>query len=276
MTSMDGAWGVRFPSMGETTSILGGSLPGWPEVAVSTTVDPTPPELTVWGADAAQYALAGGNHIKIQRTPAVVELTLRAPTVPECVVAPHLTSAASTIGVWMGRMAFHAGAVLLGNGAWILAGDKGSGKSSTLGWLARAGVPVITDDLVVCERGKVLAGPRCVDLRPEAARALEAGRPLGFVGTRERWRVYLDRCLPDHPLRGWVFLEWGEAPSLDRLRPGELLPRIPHQRALRLPMDDPAGLLDLAARPGFVWRRPQRWKAADQAFALLLKVLNEI
>ena len=115
---------------------------------------------------------------------------LTRPTPLECVIAPHLTSAASTIATWTGRVAIHGGAFLHAGAAWVLLGDKGHGKSTTLGWLATAGVPVITDDLVVCDEGHVLAGPRCVrTCRPEPARWLEAGRDLGVIGTRERWRI---------------------------------------------------------------------------------------
>ena len=122
----------------------------------------------------------------------------------------------------MGRAAIHGGAFLHEGRAWVLLGDKGQGKSSTLGWLATPGVPIITDDLVVCDEGDVLAGPRCVDLRADPARHLNVGRDLGVIGTRERWRIDVPPCPSRSPLRGWIFLEWGAEIAVERLAPSSV------------------------------------------------------
>lgn len=198
-----------------------------------------------------------------------MNLVLARPTAPECMVAPHLTSAASTIATWMGRPAIHGGAFLHRGGAWVLLGDKGQGKSTTLGWLATSGVPIVTDDLVICHNGDVLAGPRCVDLRGEPARKLRAGRYLGVVGTRERWRIDVPDCPPRSSLRGWIFLEWGSKIAVERLSPVERLSRLAQHRAIALPWEDPVALLDLATRPAFVWYRPKGWRGVEPAIARL-------
>ena len=243
----DGAWGLRFPTLGGPGLPLVESPPGWPPVAVEVSVQENPEPQIEWSPQRARHPLLGGHQIEIRREPLAVDLVLARPTLPECVVAPHLTSAASTIALWIGRAAIHGGAFLHDGGAWVLLGDKGHGKSTTLGWLARAGVPILTDDLVVCDGGNVLAGPRCVDLRLEPARELNTGRDLGVVGTRERWRVDVPHCPPSTPLCGWIFLEWGRGITVQRLGPVERMSRLARHRAIAVPWDDPGTLLDLAA-----------------------------
>lgn len=266
----DGAWGLRFPTLGPGLPLYE-CPPSWPSVAVDVRVQPDPEPCVEWGPDRSCHPLLGGHQIEIRREPLTVELTLKRPTALECVIAPHMTSAASTIAVWMGRPAIHGGAFVHGDGAWVILGGKEHGKSTTLGWLAQAGVPIITDDLVICHDGSVLAGPRCVDLRPEPARELSVGRELGVVGTRERWRIDVPACPPKVPLRGWIFLEWGQEIEVQRLSPVDRMSRLAENRALAVPWEDPGTLLDLAARPAFAWRRPKGWptlaSALDTLFA---------
>jgi hypothetical protein len=269
-SALDGAWGVRFPGLAGPGLPLNEAPTTWPPVAVDVRVQAHPGSQVEWSRDRARHSLLGGHQIDIRRHPLAVELVLARPTAPECVIAPHLTSAASTIATWMGRAAIHGGAFLHDGGAWALLGDKGHGKSTTLGWLATAGVPIITDDLVVSDAGQVLAGPRCVDLRPEPAREMNAGRDLGVVGTRERWRVDVPACPASSPLRGWIFLEWGPEIALERLAPIERMSRLARHRALAVAWEDPGMLLDLATRPAFVWRRPNGWCNVEPAIARLL------
>ncbi len=55
-------------------------------------------------------------------------------------------------------------------GAVLLFGQKGSGKSTTQAWLAQhRAVAVIADDLSVIADGRVMPGPRCIDLRTTPA-----------------------------------------------------------------------------------------------------------
>ena len=72
------------------------------------------------------------------------------------------------------------------------------------------------------------------------------------------------------PLRGWIFLEWGAEIALERLRPVERMSRLAQHRAIAVPWEDPAMLLDLATRPAFVWRRPNGWCNVEPAIARLL------
>ncbi|MGZ4172566.1 MAG: hypothetical protein ACXVRN_14485 [Solirubrobacteraceae bacterium] len=266
----DGAWGLRFPTLDGHSLPLVECPAAWPPVTVDVRVQPNAEPQIEWGPQRARHPLLGGHQIEIRREPLAVDLILARPTPPECVIAPHLTSAASTIALWMGRPAIHGGAFLYEGGAWVLLGDKGQGKSTTLGYLATAGVPIMTDDLVVCDGDDVLAGPRCVDLRDEPAKRLNAGRELGVIGTRERWRVDIPACPPSAPLRGWIFLHWGPEIAVERLSPAERMARLAQERAIAVPWEDPAALLDLAAQPSFAWYRPKEWRSLKPAIARLL------
>ncbi|MGH2870782.1 MAG: hypothetical protein ACRDNK_24835 [Solirubrobacteraceae bacterium] len=275
-----GAWGLRFDDLDVPARLLVPAGPDWTSVALEVAV-----EVTVagrdssaapgWGPDRASYSLFGGHRIEIRRDPPGVRLLLGSPTPAECVLAPHLSSAASTIAYWGGRCAMHAGAFEHDGGVWLLLGDKGDGKSSTLGWMAKAGLAVLADDLVVVDRDQVFAGPRCVDLRRDAAASLSAGRDLGIIGTRERWRIDLPPCPPSLPLRGTIQLGWGKA-SVSSVPAGERLGLLIEHRALALPWTNAESLLDLAARPTLSWRRPRGWETAASSIEALLAHLNGI
>ena len=122
---------------------------------------------------------------------------------------PHLAGAAAVLSHWCGRDSFHAGAFVVDGGVWGLLGDKGAGNSSTLVSLARAGVPIVSDDVLVLDKATAYAGPRSIDLRTDAAQTLRTGQPLGMIGDRARWRVPLGPVEPELPFRGWVTLRWG-------------------------------------------------------------------
>ena len=57
-----------------------------------------------------------------------------------------------------GVLALHAGALVVGNQAVLLAGDKGAGKSSMVASMVTAGFPLMSDDIAAVEEsdGKVL------------------------------------------------------------------------------------------------------------------------
>jgi hypothetical protein len=253
----DGAWGIRIPAFADKAQVFSQAPDDWPVVEVHANVCWRPSQAVEWGPRRAEYTLLGGHHIRIERDPLTVELELCRPTEPEAVVVPHLSSAASTVALWQGREAFHAGAFIHRQGAWALLGEKGAGKTSTLAALDLLGIPVLTDDLLIYEEGRVLAGPRCLDLRREPATELGIGTDLGVVGTRRRWRVYLSACPVSVPFRGWLVPGWADETQLEPIEPAERLPLLPRFRALQVPWERPQALLDLAAFPAFRWTRPR-------------------
>lgn len=107
------------------------------------------------------------------------------------VAHPGLAGVGLIFARWLGRSAFHAGAVFIGGGAWGLVAHKGRGKTTTLAALALAGHQVLADDLVVVEGSTVLVGPRTLDLRPSAAARFGGDLPVISVRGAERRRLVL-------------------------------------------------------------------------------------
>ncbi len=183
---------------------------------------------------------------------------------------PYLAPVAAVIARWMGRESVHAGAFAAGGPALAVVGTREAGKSSTLAELARAGAAVLCDDMLVLDGGDVLAGPRTVDLRPDAAGALGIGEPIGLTGARERWRLPLGVVPGRTGLAGWVFLGWGEAGAPRALGAPERLARLAPQRALRLPPVGDDGLLSLAALPAWEVSRPRGLASLPETVGRLL------
>ncbi|MHB1097528.1 MAG: hypothetical protein ACYC3F_15315 [Gemmatimonadaceae bacterium] len=134
-----------------------------------------------------------------------------------------------------GVLAFHASAVLIDGRAVVLVGPSGSGKSTTAAAFARAGVPVLADDVVAVRvvDGVTLAYPsyRLLRLWDESERIL-----FGTSGQLPLLTPTWDkRALPlggEHPFHespaplGDLFLlaprsQEARAPFMDALRRGE-------------------------------------------------------
>jgi hypothetical protein len=153
----------------------------------------------------------------------------------ERLVHPYLGHVGAVFARWDGRHAFHARAFVVDDRAWALLGHNEAGKSSLLGALALAGTSVLCDDVLVVDDGRVLAGPRCVDLRAPAAARLEPGDRAEWQPERERYRVRLDSVAPAVALGGFLALDWGDAVDLRRLTGSDRLALLFRRFTLRLP-----------------------------------------
>jgi hypothetical protein len=122
--------------------------PHWPELSYFTDSRPDAPELSL-DLDA-------------------LELRVRSEVPHSELVHPLLGRVASHVALAHGADGIHAGAIAGTGGAWAVVGPKGAGKSTLLASLATAGVPIVTDDVLVFRDGAAMAGPRCIDLRPDA------------------------------------------------------------------------------------------------------------
>jgi energy-coupling factor transporter ATP-binding protein EcfA2 len=193
------------------------------------------------------------------------------PLSPDELLHPFLVPVASIAGRWLGREAFHGGAVAFPGGALALLGPREAGKSTLLAALAGAGLPVLADDMVVIEHGRVFRGPPCVDLRCAPPAGVLDGLPLARVRRGSRFRVRLPESPLSVPLRGWVFLESGRRVALRSLDPRERLSRLARWRSWPALASDPAAFLDLAALPVWGLARPRRWSA----LAATIKVLRQ-
>lgn len=224
------------------------------------------------GPDRAELPLHGG-WATVERAPYRVTFRLPARPGDGALIHPYLAPAAALAARWAGRESFHAGAVVVGDGAWVVLGDKESGKSTTLADLGVAGHDVLADDLVVLDGDAVLPGPRCIDLRAETAQHLGAGEPLGVVGARERWRLRLGPVPATVPLRGWITLAWGDEVGLEVVRGADRMLALLPFRAVQLEPEDPRVLVNLGSAPVLRLRRPRDWGSLALARARLVDAI---
>ena len=193
----------------------------------------------------------------------------RTPLSDDDLVHPYLAPVASYFAGWLGRHALHAGGVCIDGTAFAVVGAKEAGKTTTLAWLATQGCDVLADDMLVIDDGQALAGPRALDLRPDAV------GELGLLGrTREnrargRERLELAPVAHEVPLGGLLFLDWGDNVALTPLQPSERLQRIAAATSPRRPRGERAPV-DLARFPAWELRRPRNVRALPEVLDRLL------
>jgi hypothetical protein len=271
-----GAYGLSLRGVDSARALLVPAERSWPSVELVSRVgeSSTDPYDRV-STQHAELALLEGGRVFIEREEGRAVFTGTNPPRPEELVHPFLAPVAAIYAYWLERESFHAGAFVAGDGVWALIGERESGKSSTLAWLALHGHEVVCDDMLVLADGNALVAPRSIDLRPEAARALGAGEPLGRVGARERWRMTTGDVRGELAPRGWIFLAWGDRVEIVRLPAAERLRRLSANRGTRLPVADPLYLLELAALPAWELRRPRGWHSLASAAERLLETVSD-
>lgn len=220
--------------------------------------------------DRAHFRLGDAGSLVVNRRARRARFSLAAPTPEAALAHPLLGPVGAAFALWAGREAIHAGAFTHAGGAWALLGDREAGKSSTLGALARAGLGIVCDDMLVTDGRTCFAGPRCLDLRPSASARLGIGELLPLPGGRERWRVELDSVPHELPLRGWIFLEWGESVQVTPVVGTERLVRLARQRSMFVRPPRPQALLELSQVPGWRLVRPRGWHSMDAVVEALL------
>jgi hypothetical protein len=276
MTAAAGCYGFRLNGVQRALRLLVTAPADWPELTLATAPPggAQVPAVDVVGSSSATLPLHGTGWMEISRDGPRVTFHLPDGAADEELVHPYLAPGAAVLARWAAREAFHAGAVVAGEGAWAVLGERETGKSSTLAWLALGGHAVLADDLVVLDGTDALAGPRCIDLRGDAAARFGAGEPLGVVGTRERWRLALDGVPARVPLRGWIVLEWGDEVAVEPVRGAERLLRLIPHRSVRLEPPAAGALVELASLPVLAFRRPRRWDALEVAGERLLAAIG--
>ncbi len=173
--------------------------------------------------DRGELLLRSGGRILIDRTAGRVSFVVPHEVRPDELVHPYLAPAAAVIGRWHGRESIHAGAFAVDGDVWGLVGEREAGKSSTLAWLAQAGVDVLCDDMLVIDGRTPFRGPRSIDLRADAAERFEGGEAIGVTGARERWRLRLDQAPDGQTLAGLLLLTWGDRVEVRALGASERL-----------------------------------------------------
>lgn len=262
------ARGLIAEPIDEPDDVLGTVTVGtWPEPC---------PETPHFGADSVCLDLLTGGHLTVDRASAVARIHRDRALTGHELAHPIASGMAIAVHAWAGRLAFHAGAVVIDGAAWIVSGAKEAGKSTLSAWLAHAGWTVLADDLVVLTGGRVLRGPRCVDLRPGSVAAFGNPEVLLPVRNGDRQRLVLGDAPPSAPVGGWVHLGVGPAPSASVVPPGERPGRVLAARSYRSEVADPAEYLDVLALPTLEFVRPLDFAAMDESIDVLLRAVREL
>ncbi len=183
------------------------------------------------------------------------------------IVHPLLGRMLTSLAADRGIDAVHGGALLGANGAWVLIGAREAGKSSLLAQCHREGAQVLTEDIVVLEGTRCLAGPRFIDLRAGTAELLGPGI-AARGGTKQRIR--LPPAPADAEMTGVVHLAWGSTVEVTEVSPAERIARLVNHRATRIWPRSLTVALDMADLPTFELRRPQKLSSLrDSAHVLM-------
>lgn len=265
---------MRIRGLEEARPLLVPASDSWPLIEVVHRLDHGPfDELDHLSDDRAQLWLQTGGRIEVDRRAARAEVVAPRPLTDNDLVHPFLAPIASVVAWWHARTSFHAGAFTIDGAVWGILGDSSAGKSSLLATLARRGVGIVTDDILVVDHDQAFLGPRAIDLREDAARTLQLGEALGMVGARERWRFRLPQVEGNLRMKGWISLEWGDQVDVGQLEPGARVLALDQSRAVRLAPDDPDEFLRLASLPGWKLTRPRDLSSLGPAADCLLEVL---
>ncbi len=234
-------------------------------------------EVTEVVTDAeATVRIAPTGYAHIDRGGAITTLHTPLPPSPHGMIHPYLGSTAIMNAHWDGYTTFHGGSFVLNGGVWALLGNRNQGKTSTLAWLVRQGIPIFADDLLILNGDQAFAGPRCLDLRAEAAEYFGIGEPIGVVGTRHRWRYHLPPVPASLPFRGWITLAWADAIDISLVPPADRLLHLLSARGLALTPTDLHAWLDLVRFPLLTLERPNSWDELDAAMNKTLNRLGEL
>jgi hypothetical protein len=260
-----GAYGLRVDGLDGAERWMQEQPPAAPRLEIRAIQAPPDRSPSRLDGQAADLALLDGGRLRARRDEGVVRFSLPVVPSPAELLHPYLAPAAALTWQWAGREALHAGAVQVGAGAVLVLGAKEAGKSTLLEWLAReAGLAVIADDLAVIDGGRVLAGPRSIDLR--SGSHAEGSRVRGHG----RERMTLPAARAATPVIGTVVLDWEPELEVALVPAIRRLGLLAAQRTYPPLEGDPAALLDLAARPMFTLsRRRDLGQLEPAAMALL-------
>jgi hypothetical protein len=190
---------------------------------------------------------------------------------PDRLIHPLLALAACAVALDRGGDCLHAGAVLTPDGVVAVLAPAGGGKT-TMAWLAlRAGLDIFTDDHLNVRDGLAHAGPRCLDLRADAAQRLDLERGSRVVRADERRRFELPPVRQaSAPVIRTVVLAWGPRVRVEPVPPRERLGIVATHRTAQ-PVDGNLAVpLALAALPMIRLHRPQTFDCMDEVAEAVL------
>src|SRR3954471_23856088 len=212
-TPVRAAYGLRLTGLAAAGALPAANGEPWPELEIVRRIGPRKSVRRGFGGRRACFDFTEGR-LLLQRARATITTVTEQPLPAHQLVHPWLATAAGMWSRWIGRDVFHGGAFALEGGAWAVLGGREDGKSTLLARLALDGVPIVSDDALVVEDGHLFAGPRCVDVRPDAQALLAVDEPEPVRGGL-RGRLVLGPVPSRLPLHGIVHLAWGDEVALD-------------------------------------------------------------
>lgn len=274
-----GAYGLHLPTLGGADGLLVNAPEQWSEWQIELATG-TGRATEFVDESRARLICEPSGWVDIERATRTSTMHLPEPPTLAEIAQPRLGITGVVAAHWRGDHPLHAGAFIADGLAWGILGSKGDGKTSLLATLASMGIQVLADDVLIIDRRlHALAGPRCLDLRREAALALGMGQSIGVVGTRERWRARLGQVPCEVPLGGFVCLEWGtsavsQVPLEDRVK------LLYANRGLLIgEQRDPAklrSLMELFALPMVRIRRPPEIEKIAKTGEMLLDAVRDL
>jgi hypothetical protein len=225
------------------------------------------------GPDRVRLAYRRGGSVTVRRDPPRAEFVLPHPTPVAAMVHPIGTMPLSVLAHWRGDATLHGGAFLHAGVAWGICGERSAGKSTTLALVAERGLTIMADDLLAIQGRDALAGPRCVDLRADAAARFDSAVSLGMVGERVRYRLPTGPAPARAPLRGIFLLDWS-SDGRTEVTPLTLKQRLAllhaHQYSTLFTQPNGGSLMELLDLPMLLVRRPRDWTGSDAAVERML------
>jgi hypothetical protein len=247
--------------------------PGHPEAGR----DEDPPgALLVSVTEERAVAITTTGEVTVDRNERSVTIAGSVPRDSASLAHPGLAFGSVMLAYWRGDEGFHASGIVVDGRAWALSGPRGAGKSTLVAWLALHGTEILCDDLLIVSGERAFAGPRCVDLRPDAAERLGIVDSTELVRDRSRHRLHLPPIQADVPFGGFVYLSDQATAEPSRLDAGEALRRVVLNRSLfGLPPRAPGGLVAYGALPAFELRRADGWDRFERTGRLLVELLRD-
>jgi len=267
-----GAYGLRLSGDAPRSALLASVAENAPEIVITRRVGTIEVTNTV-DEEAATVPLLDGGGLELSRKARSAWLTTRQAITDDELAHPYLAPIAAVHSHWLGRAAFHAGAIVVAGRAWGVIGERQAGKSTLLAAIASEGGVVLSDDLLVMEGGNVFCGPRTLDLREEAARWFGGTRSLGMAGARERWRLDLGPAPEAAPLAGWIVPGWSADIMVERQPGAAAAHHIAPARSVTGLAIEPQVFLAAAAHPAVAFNRP---KDLTQVAAGVHRLLDEL
>ena len=222
--------------------------------------------------DSATMGMPGIGEIRVTREPASVLVRSRRPVDGDILIHPALGWAAWVIACWNGKSVLHGAAFVGENGAWVVLGERGAGKSTLMAALAQRGVAVLADDITVIDGGCVFAGPRRIDLRPDAAGRLGL-KDTGLIRGKSRRGLPLTPVESTVPLSGFVRLRWGEEVSTTPVPPFDRIRAL--DKLVGSSVSKPSSVLDIVSLPMTGLVRPRSWTAIEASADAILSEVAE-